>query len=154
MNVREAWPFNLSSRRLLGIVMMFLGSCFFCGASAGILIELNRSQENSYIIAPFTAAPPTIWRPMAATTPAPRPAPTETSIPTITPTATRTPTNTPEPTPTLSPCTCFGGRYDCGDFDKQAEAQACYDYCLKQRGHDVHGLDGNDNDGVVCESLP
>jgi micrococcal nuclease len=42
---------------------------------------------------------------------------------------------------------------DCGDFDTQAEAQAFF----KAAGgpaKDPHRLDGNDNDGIVCESLP
>jgi len=38
---------------------------------------------------------------------------------------------------------------NCDDFDTQAEAQACFEFCGPE---DVHGLD-NDGDGVVCESL-
>lgn len=40
---------------------------------------------------------------------------------------------------------------DCGDFSNQAEAQRFYE---RHTPGDPHRLDGNDNDGVVCESLP
>lgn len=39
---------------------------------------------------------------------------------------------------------------DCSDFDTQQEAQAVYD----ADPSDPHGLDGSDQDGIVCESLP
>jgi hypothetical protein len=55
--------------------------------------------------------------------------------------------------PQSAVCSCDGG-LDCKDFSTHARAQACYDYC-KSLGHgDVHGLDGNDQDGLACESLP
>lgn len=41
---------------------------------------------------------------------------------------------------------------DCGDFDTQLEAQDFYE-AAGGPGSDPHRLDGNDNDGVVCESL-
>jgi len=40
---------------------------------------------------------------------------------------------------------------DCPDFDNQAQAQEFYE---NSRPGDPHGLDGNDNDGRGCESLP
>ncbi|GAA0344094.1 endonuclease YokF [Bacillus carboniphilus] len=40
---------------------------------------------------------------------------------------------------------------DCGDFDTQAEAQA---FMEASGPGDPHRLDGNDNDGLACESLP
>jgi endonuclease YncB( thermonuclease family) len=40
---------------------------------------------------------------------------------------------------------------DCSDFDTQAEAQAFYD---NAGPGDPHRLDGDDNDGRACESLP
>ncbi|MGI8314572.1 thermonuclease family protein [Halobacillus mangrovi] len=46
-----------------------------------------------------------------------------------------------------------GADRDCGDFETQHEAQSFF----KAAGGpavDPHQLDGNDNDGVVCESLP
>lgn len=39
---------------------------------------------------------------------------------------------------------------DCGDFTYQEDAQAVYE----QDPSDPNGLDGNDDDGVACESLP
>ncbi|MCS0674634.1 thermonuclease family protein [Cytobacillus firmus] len=39
---------------------------------------------------------------------------------------------------------------DCGDFDTQAEAQA---FMESSGPSDPHRLDGNDNDGIACESL-
>jgi endonuclease YncB( thermonuclease family) len=52
-----------------------------------------------------------------------------------------------------APCLCQGNRYNCADFETQAAAQACFDYCREETGEDVHRLDGGD-DGVACESLP
>ena len=49
--------------------------------------------------------------------------------------------------------TCSKNSYDCKDFDSQAAAQACHDFCMELTGEDVHHLDGG-GDGVVCESLP
>ena len=51
------------------------------------------------------------------------------------------------------PCDCDRNLYNCRDFDTQAEAQTCFDYCLGTRNRDVHNLDGG-GDGFVCESLP
>lgn len=41
---------------------------------------------------------------------------------------------------------------DCSDFDTQAQAQNFYEN--NNPGSDPHRLDGDDNDGIVCESLP
>ncbi len=52
-------------------------------------------------------------------------------------------------------CNCSGPDLDCkANFSTHAEAQACYNYCVSQGFGDVFGLDGNDNDGLACESLP
>ena len=48
---------------------------------------------------------------------------------------------------------CTRNTYNCSDFDTQAQAQTCYEFCLDQSGIDVHNLDGG-GDGLVCESLP
>ncbi len=56
-------------------------------------------------------------------------------------------------TPTAS-CSCSSNTYNCGDFSTHAQAQAVYDCCIAQTGSDVHKLDGSDNDGQACESLP
>src|SRR5690606_4416891 len=50
-------------------------------------------------------------------------------------------------------CDCSGNLYNCGDFSTHRQAQACYDYCVSVGAGDVHQLDGDDNDGFVCESL-
>ena len=63
------------------------------------------------------------------------------------------PTPTSTSTPPAAVCDCSGNIYNCSDFDTQAQAQACYEYCISQGRGDIHGLDG-DNDGVACESLP
>lgn len=121
----------------------------------------------------FPAYLPVVFRPL------PTPTFTSTPTPTITPTATHTPTPTntavatatptqqlptatftpgpPTATPTQSApgnCTiCTSDVYNCSDFNTQAEAQACHDYCWSQVGFDVHNLD-SDGDGEACESLP
>ncbi|HSH04955.1 MAG TPA: thermonuclease family protein [Anaerolineae bacterium] len=48
---------------------------------------------------------------------------------------------------------CDRNAYNCRDFDTQAEAQICYEFCWEEVGFDIHQLDGG-GDGVVCESLP
>lgn len=53
----------------------------------------------------------------------------------------------------VGPCDCDRNLYDCRDFDRQREAQTCFDYCMETQGEDVHNLDGG-GDGRVCESLP
>jgi len=75
------------------------------------------------------------------------PALTPTPTPTITPTPWRPP---PTPMPT---CDCSGDVYNCVDFNTQAEAQACFDYCMQVVGYDIHKLD-RDADGIACERLP
>jgi len=42
------------------------------------------------------------------------------------------------------------GDLNCGDFQYQEDAQAVYD----QDPSDPNGLDGDDNDGIACESRP
>ena len=70
-----------------------------------------------------------------------------------------TPTPTPAPTsppPTATPrpvCACHADLYNCVHFSTQAQAQACYRYCLDQGAGDIHRLD-SDNDGIACEHLP
>ena len=51
-------------------------------------------------------------------------------------------------------CHCGGPDLDCGDFSTHASAQACHNYCVSQGFGDIFRLDGNDNDGLACESLP
>jgi len=51
-------------------------------------------------------------------------------------------------------CECSTNKYNCSDFSTHSEAQACHDYCISQGKGDIHKIDGNDNDGLACESLP
>jgi len=53
-----------------------------------------------------------------------------------------------------APCNCTGPDLDCADFATHAAAQACYSYCVSQGHGNIFRLDGNDNDGLACESLP
>jgi endonuclease YncB( thermonuclease family) len=53
-----------------------------------------------------------------------------------------------------APCACSGPDLDCKDFKTHNSAQACYEYCRNAGHGDIHRLDGNDNDGLACESLP
>lgn len=61
----------------------------------------------------------------------------------------------PPPPPPPAPSTPAnpGNSKNCSDFSTQAEAQAWYDLYYPYYG-DIADLDGNDNDGRVCESLP
>lgn len=74
--------------------------------------------------------------------------------PTATPTPEPTPVPTPAPAPSAGSYDCSANVYNCGDFKTHAEAQAAYDSCFAKTGRDVHKLDGSDNDGLACESLP
>lgn len=74
------------------------------------------------------------------------------------PTSTPSPSPTPTPTATATiqpsgPCECYANLYNCTDFDTQAEAQACFDWCWSLGCGDVHRLD-RDGDGIACEALP
>lgn len=78
------------------------------------------------------------------------PTPTPTPIPTASPTPIGPSPTSTSPSPV---CDCSGNIYNCSDFTTQAEAQACYDYCVSLGYGDVHRLDA-DNDGIACEGLP
>lgn len=99
--------------------------------------------------------------PSLTNTLAPSPIPSETSI--------IPPSDTPQPSDTIAvaftdtpivvattgeaPCACTGDLYNCDDLSTYANAQACFDYCVVQGMGDIHELD-QDDDGIVCESLP
>lgn len=107
---------------------------------------LVTTEADSLPIIQSDQIPPSPTVPPPATTTVP---PTNTAVsPTATPVP---PTDTPQP---QAICTCAGDTLNCSDFDTQAQAQACYDYCVSQGRGDIHGLDGSDHDGRACESLP
>lgn len=56
--------------------------------------------------------------------------------------------------PAGSSCLCDTERYNCSrdDFSSMSEARACYDKCIAEGSGDIHGLDGNDADGNICEN--
>jgi hypothetical protein len=47
-------------------------------------------------------------------------------------------------------CGCGEDLYKCADFATQADAQACFNYCITQGAGDIHRLD-QDNNQIVCE---
>lgn len=54
--------------------------------------------------------------------------------------------------PSGAVCDCSANIYNCPDFGgNQSAAQACYNYCVSLGEGDIHRLDGNDGDGIVCE---
>jgi len=69
--------------------------------------------------------------------------------------AKRTESTPPPPpkAPATTECDCSRDRYNCSNFKSRAEAQACFDKCVREVGRDIHKLD-RDGDGRVCESLP
>lgn len=73
---------------------------------------------------------------------------------TCSPSSPTPPPTSPEPEPEPAPIPANpGDSKNCGDFATQREAQAWYDRYFPYYG-DIARLDGNDNDGIVCESLP
>lgn len=63
-----------------------------------------------------------------------------------------------QPTSTIEsagtgPCICSQD-YNCKDFSTQSQAQSCFDSCGGSATNNWSGLDGNDHDGKVCETLP
>lgn len=95
-----------------------------------------------------------LWAPgvceTAQATPPPAPSPVV-SAPQPAPPPT-TPTPAPSPMPSGN-YTCAYNAYNCSNFSTHAEAQAVFEACGGPAS-DIHGLDGNDNDGLACESLP
>lgn len=64
-------------------------------------------------------------------------------------------TNTPVPTATTALLyICDHDAYNCSDFSTQAAAQNVFNYCSVRGFGDIHRLDGNNNNGLACESLP
>lgn len=92
--------------------------------------------------------------PTATPTFTPSPMPTYTPLPTVPPQPETTPV--PVATSLAQPvCACDAQTYSCVsvDFPDRAAAQACFEYCFRIRGFDVHNLDANLN-GQACENLP
>ncbi len=56
----------------------------------------------------------------------------------------------PASRPQAQICECSDDVYNCENFESQAVAQACFDYCQRVENEDVHDLD-RDNNGVACE---
>lgn len=136
----------------------------FISAPASESLATATTTVTSTATPTLTATQPAQGGPTSTHTPTVTP----TQTPTVTPTATElssgpTPSRTPTQTPTITPtatevvgavCSCVTDSYNCSDFDTQPEAQACHDYCEAQGRGDIHRLDGNDDDGLACESLP
>lgn len=113
-------------------------------------VETAAIVEEAPTVAPPTeeptAAPPTAAPATEEPTAEPPPAaPTEPPPP---PTDAGPPTEPPAPRPDLLP----GDPRDCKDFNSQGEAQAWWNYWHARGEANPGRLDGNDNDGNVCES--
>jgi hypothetical protein len=114
-------------------------------------------EDGSWIRVEAVANPPA-QLPLVAPTITPRPTATPLPTPTETPTPTQTPAATSTPAPTslsVVVCDCSEDKYHCqaSDFPTRANAQACYEYCFRITGRDIHFLDPNRN-GRACEQLP
>lgn len=66
---------------------------------------------------------------------------------------TTTTTTVPAPTTTIGVPPNPGDSKNCGDFATYQEAKAWFDFYFPYYG-DIANLDGSDNDGLPCESLP
>jgi hypothetical protein len=109
-----------------------LSSCPDQPLPAGVVVAVPERQAAP----PSPPAPKSTPAPVPAPAPAPRPAPAPVPAP-------------PPPAPVGNP----GDSKNCSDFSTRAQAQAWYETYFPAYG-DVAGLDGNDRDGLACESLP
>ena len=121
------------------------------------LIVMQNGQYGPVVV---TAPPGYILPTPTETTYLPQPLPADSVIlppaiveATAIPVATAAPQRS-QPLILVSDCDCSGDSLKCDDFSSHDEAQACYQHCLSAVGSDIHRLDGNDNDGLACESLP
>jgi len=132
---------------ICGVLGLLLCFSLITGCTTSSSSEDSQNTE-------ITTPSPTVIRTTIPTIIPTAPTRMITSSPTPTATKTQVPTSTRTPSSTYCKTCwdCSGNIYNCGDFSSQAEAQACYKYCLLQTGKDIHRLDG-DNDGIACESL-
>jgi hypothetical protein len=170
-SIAETWK-NLTpfGRLLIGFISIFLILCIAVSCFSALMLLLLPVPTLTPPAAPaFTLSPAPDQQP--SFTPLPGPSltplptrrgyasstppiyvvtPTNTSfrflIPSVTPTFTRIPRN-------KSVCTCAYDRYDCSDFLKEKQAQACFNFCFSQGAGDLHHLD-EDGNGLACDSLP
>ncbi len=151
-------------------VFAMLCQIFFCFSSLSGAIESSTPTPTIDVASVQSTALAKAWliyTQTAAAMPTITPVPTQTIAPTETPAPTQTPlpTNTLAPLPTATifieifptqPQSSGGsgnfdsnsdGKITCSDFNYQHEAQQAYNAGYTN-------LDGNDNDGKACESLP
>ena len=115
--------------------------------AASVVEPMNFPSAIAIGVVATIPAPPVV---IATTAPIPTSPPVAQATATFPPAA----TEPPAPPPVVGSCTCSGPDLNCGDFPTHAAAQACYDYCMIVTGYDYYDLDGNDSDGLACESLP
>jgi hypothetical protein len=171
-SITETWnnttPFG---RLLIGLISLLLISCtaFFCFSTVVVLLlpvpTLTPQATPTFTISPspeidpnFTPLPSPSLTPLptrrlyaSQTPPIYLVTPTNTFVPFMLPSATPTFTRIP---PNKSVCTCSYDRYECEDFLKQQQAQACFNFCFSQGAGDIHKLDTDDHDGLACNGLP
>jgi hypothetical protein len=132
-------------RALMPCLLFMLAVVAFCIAPASAeqgtpVPQATRALHDS----PYRSYLPLLWTCAE---------PTATATATCTLTSTVPQTHTATATATSGPCSCSGDIYNCSDFGTHAEAQACYEHCMRVVGRDIHRLDW-DGDGIACESLP
>lgn len=170
-SIIETWK-NLTpvGRLLIGFISVFLSLCIIVSCFSTVMVFLLPVPTPTSQAAPtFTLSPsPEIYPDFT-----PLPSPSLTQLPTrlvyasstppiyvVTPTFTSFPFLIPSVTPTFtriprnkSVCSCRIDLYDCNYFKKQAQAQACFNFCFSLGKGDIHKLDP-DHDGLACNGLP
>jgi hypothetical protein len=167
---------TLPGRLFFGFITLFLISCTAVSCISSVVIFfLPTPTQPAQATATFTLAPaftispsPTVQTdltsspgpsltPLAtralyasSTPPIYLITPTNTFLPFPLPTATSTPTRIPR---NKSVCSCRIDKYNCENFLKQAQAQACFNFCFSLGAGDIHQLDP-DHDGIACNGLP
>lgn len=105
------------------------------GSTATTVPKNNDTNRSPSLVTPEPIQPEPESEPELT----PAPAPAQTPAPVTVTTAPSTPTYD-----------CSYDKYNCGDFNNCTEVMSVFNYCGPR---DINGLDGNDNDGVPCESL-
>jgi len=152
----------------IAVILLLCAGCFGISFISGLIVDPTPTLTPTATMTIISISKTPFLLPTRTLAPTKTytliPLPTSIKTLTATFTVTHTPSLVKSPTPkpatpkpvstTGGPCACTSDLYNCSYFSTHNQAQACYDYCFTITGRDVHKIDGSDNDGKACESLP